>query len=692
MAKTRKPAEGERAAIGGYYPQYLLSADLILRRLDEGRLEWVRLADPEAGRLDDFQIGTPGRIDAYQFKWSAHPDTFNFSDLVRESKEEGGESRPSLIAQLADGWRRLRAASPARRVVVHLTTNDIPSPNTAPTLPVGAPPPERRTFAAFVAEGWVPFREGADPAVWRPALEALCVLTGMAAGEFADFSRDCELEFGTRLPAPSSDTRQAAHRWQQSQALLAFLQRAVQQGVVELSAEDLLRSLGWAGRYASYFRHEFPDPAGPYLPIAPSLRLLEDRIAGLRGGYLAVVGPPGSGKSTLLTRALRRPRPERVIRYYAYVPDAQDPAASRGESENFLHDVCLALHHAGVTADGSHLPPELGLLLERFYRQLALLGQEYRETGRRTVILIDGLDHIDRELRPSRSLLTDLPRPDQVPDGVFLVLGSQTDRLAGLSERIRHALDADGRRITIERLDRGSVREIVRGAGLPVVLSSAQLDRVFDLSDGHPLALGYLVQALRGAADEGQAEAVLSGAVTYGGDIEVQYRTYWQAARGDAAVAGVLAAAARLRGGADLELLGRWYGADAVGRLAAFHRYFVEEPGRRWRFFHNSFRVFLAQETARDEWAGGVSVARDRQAHLDLAGRFALEPEGSPLQWEEMYHRVRAGDHEGVCRLADQGLLRGQVYSLRPLGAVRTDIELALPSAAPATTSARSRA
>ncbi len=222
----------------------------------------------------------------------------------------------------------------------------------------------------------------------------------------------------------------------------------------------------------------------------------------------------------------------------------------------------------------------------------------------------------------------------------------------------------------------------MRGAGLPVGLSSAQLDRVFELSDGHPLALGYLVQALRSGTDEGQAEAVLSGAEPYGGDIELQYRTYWQPAGGDPALARLLGAVARLRGGADRELLERWYGPEAVGKLTAFRRYFVEEPGRRWRFFHNSFQVFLARETARDEWSGDVSEARDRQAHLDLANRFAGEPEGSPLRWEEMYHRVRAGDHEGVCRLADQRRLRDQVLSLRPLDAVRTDVELALPSAA----------
>jgi hypothetical protein len=679
MARAPRPAEGERAAIGGYYPQYLVSADLILRRLDEGRLEWVRLADPEAGRLDDFQIGTPNRVDAYQFKWSTHAGTFTYSDLVREAREEG-VVRPSLIAQLSDGWKRLRAVHRDRRVVVHLTTNDIPSPNTV-TLPVGDPEPERRTFAVFLADGWGPARRGENVGVWLPALEELRRLTGLTAEQFAAFSRDCELEFATSLPCQSSETRQAALRWQQLQALLGFLQQSVQRRVVELSTDQLLGSLGWVSHYASRFRHEFPDPATPYMPISASVSQFDGRLASLRGGYLAVVGPPGSGKSTLLTKALRRPRPERVIRYYAYVPDAQNPAASRGESENFLHDVCLALHHAGITTDDSHLAPELNLLLDRLHRQLALLGDDYRKTGRKTVILIDGLDHIDRELRPSRSLLTDLPRPDQVPDGVFFVLGSQTDRLTGVSERIRHALDADGRRIAIERLDRGSVHEIVRRSGLPVQLSSGQMDRVFDLSDGHPLALGYLVQALLDATDEGQVEAVLSDAA-YGGDIEAQYRTYWQAAGSEPALARLLGTVARLRGGADLEQLGRWYGSEAVGKLATFRRYFVEEPGRRWRFFHNSFRVFLARETARDEWSGQASEARDREAHLDLANRFACEPDGSPLRWEEMYHRIRAGDHEGVCRLADQRRLRAQVFSLRPLDAVRTDVELALPSAA----------
>ena len=349
---------------------------------------------------------------------------------------------------------------------------------------------------------------------------------------------------------------------------------------------------------------------------------------------------------------------------------------------NFLHDICLSLQQAGISTEGTHLPGERELLLDRFHRQLALLGEEYRISGRRTIVLIDGLDHIDRELRPTRSLLADLPRPDQVPDGVFLVLGSQTDQLADLSERIRHALEQEGRRIHIGRLDRAAVREVVQNAGLRVQLPSDQLDRVFDLSDGHPLALGYLIQALRGITVAGQVEAVLASAEPYSGDIEAQYRTYWPAVRSDAGLVRLLGAVARLRGGANLEILARWYGEVVVRRLAeVFRRYFLEEPDGRWRFFHNSFRVFLCRETARS-FSGEFREELDQQAHRDLAQRFAAEPADSPDRWEELYHRVSAGDHEGVCRLATQDYFRGQVFALRPLDAVRTDIELVLPSAA----------
>ena len=48
-------------------------------------------------------------------------------------------------------------------------------------------------------------------------------------------------------------------------------------------------------------------------------------------------------------------------------------------------------------------------LLKKFYNQIQKLHEDWKVTGTKTIILIDGLDHIEREQHPARSLLEDLP-------------------------------------------------------------------------------------------------------------------------------------------------------------------------------------------------------------------------------------------------------------------------------------------
>ncbi len=134
------PAEGERRVVDGYMGQYRIASFIILRHSRE--LEWIRIPDPEAGRVDDFQIGTTNRVDGFQVKWSRYAGSISFKDLIRASN-----AMPSLIAQLARGWDHLRENHPGRRIVVHLITNDMPSVRDRP--PVQGRPPKPDHFAAF---------------------------------------------------------------------------------------------------------------------------------------------------------------------------------------------------------------------------------------------------------------------------------------------------------------------------------------------------------------------------------------------------------------------------------------------------------------------------------------------------------------------------------------------------------------
>lgn len=389
-AHSLAPAEGERRAIGGYYPQYLISALFIYRVLREQKLNWVRIADPEAGRVDDLQIGSQSRIDAFQIKWSQYGGNFSFNDLITSG------SGPSIIAQLADGWSRLQRLHPGQRIVVHLINNQMPSVSDRP--PVSDPPPTPRHFAAFLEQAWNPARkEPPDsqleiPAAWLPTWDTLRAADSLSPVEFKSFIHDCELDFGRGLPGTETRDRDGyiiqTELQQIAQALFAAVADPFR--IIELTRDQLLTRLGWKERFEFKSRHEFPVDEVLYRPIGDSSNQLESALSNLLGGYVAVIGTPGSGKSTLLTETLRF-RPDRVVRYYAYVPDAQDPIILRGESINFLHDVVLALERAGFFAGESLIRYDRDQLLDRFHRQLQILHEDWQTSGRKTLILIDGL-------------------------------------------------------------------------------------------------------------------------------------------------------------------------------------------------------------------------------------------------------------------------------------------------------------
>src|SRR5262249_13722150 len=120
----------------------------------------------------------------------------------------------------------------------------------------------------------------------------------------------------------------------------------------------------------------------------------------LPGGYIALMGSPGSGKSTTLTQTFRYRLGIRLIRYYAFVRD--DPSQGRGEAQNFLHDLTLVLHKQGLRESRPGLAWTRAEYLEARTKQLAQASNDWRENQTRTLIVVDGLDHIEREQSPER--------------------------------------------------------------------------------------------------------------------------------------------------------------------------------------------------------------------------------------------------------------------------------------------------
>ena len=445
------PAEGERSAVVGLTGQYNLAARIVVSQLPT--LNWIRVADPMAGIADDFQFEAGTTRHAIQVKFAQYPGSFIWSRLI-----SSGADGSSLIGELAKAWIAIRSDWTGP-LVIHLWTNEYASSSTPPS---GTPLAQCQAtgpkhFAAFIHRSYYPvqraLRAGSDAVVeieslpdaraWVPAWVALRNATGLDGPNFLAFVATLELAFGI---ADQNDL--FGHEGDPSQSdvrhVAALLQRLVadRSRPVQLDRAELLERLGWTDRLRYRNPHTFPIPT-IYVANAAARDQLQRRLEELSGGYVALVGPAGSGKSTLLS-SLQWPG-ERVARYYAFVPDSPDPISARGEAESFLHDLTLALERGGLPRGGYGLDTRSQRLV--LHHQLERAGERFRMHGQRTVVVVDGLDHVPREQTPSRSMIEELPAPSALPPGVFFVLGTQIASI--LPAAIRETLEVDERTVEL---------------------------------------------------------------------------------------------------------------------------------------------------------------------------------------------------------------------------------------------------
>ncbi|MGY4770318.1 hypothetical protein ACXC9Q_25665 (plasmid) [Kribbella sp. CWNU-51] len=670
----------------GYSGQYYLAARIIHSRIPV--LDWIRCADPSAGVADDFQFKAGSRRHAIQVKWSQYPTSFQWSSLVNPVGEA-----PALLTELARAWVRLRQDWTGP-LTIHLCTNDYAStaspPKGTPLSTASVDPP--RHFAAFISRSWEPLRRHLAehdatwselqtlPLVgqWSDAWDSLRTASALSNEQFVDFLRDFSLSFvphtGTGLTQLDTETAaDVASLAAELQAIVADPSRPV-----ELSREQVLERLGWTDRLRYRHPHRFPVPE-TYTANAIGRTALEERLRTLAGGYIALVGPAGSGKSTLLESS---DLPGRVVHYYAFVPDSPDPLSGRGEAASFFHDLSLALEEGGLHRQGygSDLHGQRAVLLA----QLDRAGRRFAERGEKTIIVIDGLDHIPREQSPTRSLLDELPSPTALDDGVYIILGSQTIDI--LPAPIETALNAQNRTVELPPLASDEVRKIAEIAGVSAWLLPGQITALVAAAEGHPLALTYILQdlcALESEHDGGDrrllADSTLSDASSYGGDIEARYRGYLGSILGDSDLVALVGAVSRLRGPVNLDWLATWTQPAALTKFTERASTFFHRHGREWRFIHNSFRRFLADETARI--AGQISPAHDQALHADLADRCAESGNWPAYRDEELAHRFLAGQYDRVLEAATPQRLRATLVDARPAATVREHTSLALRAA-----------
>lgn len=669
------PGEGERRAQRGLVPQYKVAAEKLYALLADGRLHAVGLADPEADTLDDIQLirGHGGQLvlDAYQVKWSKLGETFGegeFRDLLAELVS----ARRAVIA--AAERRAQEGEPPVARVIAHLYTSRVASTS---ALRAEVMRGSGCSLHEFIDGVWRPAQRelvrmlaDIDP-VWHPYVEELAQACGMSADELLALAPDLRVEAGRELEEDTIDEREnwrSRDRLEDLVAIRAKLQDLVtdrHETYVWVRTDELVAHLGpeWAARWHPRQDHLFPT-RGHYEPLATTAARLEAALDRYDHGYVVLTGSPGSGKSTLLTNHLRTD--DRVAaRYYAYVPD--NDSLTRGEASAFLHDLYLAISGRRGRRVPAPRGNSLDVLRDAFREELERLGEQARRNGRTEIVLVDGLDHVERDPRPHQSLLRELPAAEEIPDGVLFVIG--TRGIGDLPAQVRRAVP-DGRHVEVEPLQRAAVLRLCERVAM------AELgERVFELSAGHPL-LVQTYSSLASSVEPERRADVLRELPATGGEVWDFYESVWEGLREDAEMVVLLGVVSRLRATIRLSWLARTgTGRGEVERLTRLE-YLFERSGRdRWSFFHSSFREFLRARTA--EVAGEFNEDLHRSHHDALADRCARSQPDDPERFERLFHLLEAGRPDAVLTEATPTFFREQLDALRPREAVRGDLHLA---------------
>ena len=658
MSNTRRSsASGEQASTQGYWNQHEYTAVYLYRLMEKGIFEGLCLSLPEAGIFDDLVILSESCVKAIQIKSTQNPKYVLLDTALK----------PNLIKSMADAWKQLKAKFKREIHLTYIFPGLFSSDDTKLGNTSSSETRHSAEFARFISRNDLT-PEIIQLSIWSDRISKLKENSQLDDKEFFEFIAGLSLKDKSELDEHKIKLfpYDSSSMIKKIQDLLPRLIKDASPGEI-WNEEKLIAKLGWQSRLSQRNHHVFPLSSNYQKNIATET--LFQQIKNTQSGYIALIGPPGIGKSTLLQHELSSKFELRVVRYLAFHPDNRH-GLGRAEAVEFFNDVISGLSSQRIKGS-PYRNSDLMKLRQEFQKQMDDASSEFQEMGRKTVIVIDGLDHVPREETPQVSFLQELPPANAVPEGVLIVLGTQKADLPGMVPTISQQLKTGGRIIRIKPLTKRAIADLADQSGLQSFVNRSEL---YKRSRGHPLSTIYYIEALRKATNKEEAIRIL-GDNGLGQDIEQIYERVWKKIEQVDKATPALALLARTEVSLSCEQLAKVTSdqtVDLVLENAGFLLNYSKD--NRLSIFHNSFRLFVSEETAK---RFGVFDSKKDTEFISKLARIAYDsPKDDPQYWLRLRYLYRAGQYHDVINLGDTNYFRQSLMSLRSEKDVFADLRL----------------
>ncbi|MDR5591167.1 NACHT domain-containing protein [Christiangramia sp. SM2212] len=656
---------GSAPQAGFYYQNNIAALKIIESLFFDTDIQYIQLENYDRGNhIDDVIINRKCKTEFIQVKWSEdESNNYTLYNLISNA-----DGKKSIFRQLADGYKSVIDSEKQFQIILYSTKGISNAARPSKDITIGLNDFIKKVVLPIQTSG-KQYDAIKTATEFLPVVEVIRKETGLRKKEFTDFLS--RLDFQLKQDSIHIIKDAIGSKF----SLLGIEKNLVDKlltSVVEwsisaekITKEKVLKQLGLSDRFEDKLSHYFRVVDDDYYVANDRLlKAIQKSVDALDGGYILVEGLPGIGKSTALTK-FQELNDDIAFTYYCFIPDSKNNFGElRHKTNYFLKSMCVGIENRFPDVN---LPSRYSNDYEsKFVEYIGKLST----LGRKIIFIVDGLDHVHRDLAFSEnSLLNNIK--GNLPENIFIIVSTQYKSV--LATDVLQQINLDSKRHIIAKgFTQRNIKEYLTNKGID---HSEILELVEKVSSGIPVYLHYISELLLKTDRHKYAKLLSNLPELKDGEIDTYHEYLYGSIEFSEYNRWVLSFLAFRREHTSIELINfilLKLGVDSdiikvKQVINAYSHLLKQNDSGNFSVFHNSFREFILRKTE------DITV-KFGPALIDY---YEQNPNTDEAFRNYFSHLFDAGNYKKILEVVNVAWIKNAWANLRPIEEIRNNIEIA---------------